>query len=116
MVVSLQIGYDMRKYNASNERIKRKYYDWLKEANGRNEATVDQAAAAIDQYETYSNFTDLRNYHVEKAKAFKAQLIERESIRTKQQLSAATVYGTLNALKAFFQWLSGQPGYKQYFA
>jgi hypothetical protein len=32
--------------NPPNERIKRKYYDWLKEAKGRNEATVDQAAAA----------------------------------------------------------------------
>src|SRR5215470_16539821 len=106
----------MRKHSAANERIKRKYYDWLKEAKGRNEATVDQVAAAIDRFEAYSNFADFRSFHVEKVKAFKARLVEQESARTKEQLSYATVYATLNALKAFFHWLSGQPGYKQSFS
>jgi len=106
----------MRKHSPANERIKRKYYDWLKEAKGRNEATVDQAAAAIDRFEAYSNFADFRSFHVEKVKAFKARLVEQESARTKEPLSYATVYATLNALKTFFQWLSGQPGYKQSFS
>ena len=32
--------------------------------------------------------------------------------RTKDRLSKATLYSTLNALKRFFIWLAGQPGYK----
>src|SRR5215831_16579698 len=100
MVTSLQTGYAMRKHSPANERIKRKYYDWLKEAKGRNDATVDQAAAAIDRFESYGNYADFRNFHVERVKAFKARLTDQESVRTKQQLSDATVYATLNALKA----------------
>jgi integrase len=34
------------------------------------------------------------------------------SLRTKDRLSKATLYVTLNALKRFFIWLAGQPGYK----
>jgi integrase len=34
------------------------------------------------------------------------------SLRTKDRLSKATLYATLNALKRFFIWLAGQPGYK----
>jgi integrase len=34
------------------------------------------------------------------------------SARTKDRLSKATLYATLSALKRFFIWLAGQPGYK----
>ena len=34
------------------------------------------------------------------------------SLQTKEPLSKATLYATLNALKRFFIWLAGQPGYK----
>ena len=34
------------------------------------------------------------------------------SIRTRERLSKATLYTTLSALKRFFIWLAGQPGYK----
>jgi integrase len=34
------------------------------------------------------------------------------SARTKDRLSKATLYTTLTALKRFFIWLAGQPGYK----
>jgi integrase/recombinase XerD len=40
----------MTKINAENERVKREYLIWLKEARGRSEATLDIAAAAIDRY------------------------------------------------------------------
>jgi len=41
----------MQKHNAANERIKRKYYIWLKEARGHSEITIDQVAASIDRFE-----------------------------------------------------------------
>jgi hypothetical protein len=34
----------MTKHNANNERIKRKYTTFLKQAKGQNEATVDSVA------------------------------------------------------------------------
>jgi len=46
------------------------------------------------------------------SKGFKASLAEQMSLRTKDCLSKATLCATLNALKRFFIWLAGQPGYK----
>ena len=106
----------MRNHNARNERIKRKYYTWLKEARGQSEATIDQVSSSIDRFETYAKHADFASFHVEKVKAFKAHLADQVSARTKDRLSHATVYATLNALRSFFEWLSGQPGYKQSFA
>jgi integrase len=106
----------MSMHNAKNERIKRRYYTWLKEARGQTEATIDQVASSIDRFEAYAKHADFRTFHVEKVKGFKAHLVEGVSARTNDRLSHATVYATLNALKAFFEWLAGQPGYKSAFA
>jgi integrase len=103
-------------HNAKNERIKRRYYIWLKEARGQSEATIDQIAASIDRFEAYTKCADFRTFHIEKVKAFKIRLSEDTSARTSERLSHATVYSTLSALKAFFEWLAGQPGYKGAFA
>jgi site-specific recombinase XerC len=40
-------------------------------------------------------------------------LKEQRSARTGTPLSLATQLSTLSALKAFFRWLAGQPGYKK---
>jgi integrase len=53
-----------------------------------------------------------RAFHIEQAKGFKAHLSEQRSLRSKDGLSKATLYATLSALKRFFLWLAGQPGYK----
>ena len=37
----------MKKHNPLNERIKRKYFTFLKEAKRYNESTVDSAAKAL---------------------------------------------------------------------
>ena len=106
----------MPKVNAANERIKRKYYTWLREARGQSEATIDQVAASIDRFEVYAKRADFRSFHTERVKAFKAHLAEERSARTSNRLSHATIYATLSNLRTFFQWLAGQPGYKQSFA
>ena|GEM_PF-4373056 len=41
----------MIKYSAPNERIKREYFNWLKEAKGRNEASIDGIAKALRRFE-----------------------------------------------------------------
>ncbi len=102
----------MKKSSAPNERTKREYFIWLKEAKGRNEASIDGVAKALDRFETYTKVRDFKQFHIEQARGFKAHLAEQRNARTSVPLSAATLYSTLSALKAFFKWLADKPGYK----
>jgi integrase len=102
----------MRTHNPQNERIKRAYFTYLAEAKGFSEATLDAVAKALNRFESYTRFRDFKAFHIEQAKGFKANLSEQMSLRTKDRLSKATLYATLTALKRFFIWLAGQPGYK----
>jgi integrase len=102
----------MKTHNPQNERIKRAYFTYLAEAKGYSEPTLDTVAKALNRFETYTKFRDFKAFHIEQAKSFKANLSDQVSVRTKDRLSKATLYSTLNALKQFFQWLAGQPGYK----
>jgi integrase len=102
----------MRTNNPENERIKRAYFTYLVEAQGFSEPTLDEVAKAINRFETYTKFRDFKAFHIEQAKGFKASLAEQMSLRTGDYLSKATLYATLNALKRFFIWLAGQPGYR----
>ena len=56
----------MTKHNASNERIKRKYFAYLKEAK-RHSETVDEAAKALDRFEVYTQQRDSRVFRLEQA-------------------------------------------------
>src|SRR5216684_5779503 len=105
----------MTKHNANNERMKRKYFAYLKEAKRYSEATVDATAKALDRFETYTKHRDFRAFHFEQAIAFKRHLAEQKAIRSKKGLSKATLNSTLIQLKRFFQWLSEKPGYKSRF-
>lgn len=102
----------MIKHNANNERIKRQYFAFLKEAKRHSEATVDAAAAALARFEAHGKYRDFKSFHREQAIAFKKHLADQDNVVTKQKLSKATLYSTLSQLKRFFQWLAGQPGYK----
>jgi hypothetical protein len=42
----------MRNHNPANERIKREYFVYLKEAKRQSEASVDAVAAAVARFET----------------------------------------------------------------
>lgn len=102
----------MVKRNKDNQRIKRKYLVWLKDARGLSEATIDKAAAAITQYDDWLAGKDFRAFHSERARSFKRHLYSLKNDRTGAPLSAATVNGALRELKGFFYWLADQPGYK----
>src|SRR5215471_7990175 len=102
----------MKTHSPQNERIKRRYFTYLAEAKGFSEATLDAVAKALNRFETYTRFRDFKAFHIEQAKGFKAHLSEQQSLRSKDPLSKATLYATLSALKRFFLWLAGQPGYK----
>lgn len=102
----------MTQHNAANERAKRRYFTYLAEALGHGEPSIDTVAKAIARFEAYTRYKDFKAFHIEQAKAFKRDLAEQRGSRSGEPLSKATQYATLTALKRFFIWLAGQPGYK----
>ncbi|MEA1940675.1 MAG: tyrosine-type recombinase/integrase [Pseudomonadota bacterium] len=102
----------MRKHHPENERIKRRYFIYLREAKRLSEHSVDQAAAAIAAFETATRHRDFRKFHIEQARRFKRTLDEQVNAKTGKPLAKATIHARLMALKAFFQWLADQPGYR----
>lgn len=104
----------MEKHHPNNERIKRKYFTFLKEAKGQSVATVDAAAKALNRFEAYTGFRDFKAFHHKKAVAFKTYLAKQKGKQSGKALSQATQHGTLMQLKRFFQWLSQKQGYKSY--
>lgn len=102
----------MTKHNAENERIKRKYFQFLKEAKRLNVSTVDTSAMAISRFESYTQYRNFKSFHIEQAIGFKNYLNAQKNQKTGKNLSKATLHSTLTQLKAFFQWIAMQPGYK----
>ena len=102
----------MIKHSGPNERVKRRYLLWLKDAKGRDEASLDAVAKAIDRFEEYSKHKDFKKFHIEQARAFKTALLTTPNARTGKGLSASTIHSTLSALKVFFSWLSQETGYR----
>ena len=93
------------KLNAKNERLKRNYRTFLKEADGKAEGTIDQIMKAIERYEAFTVKADFATFDQRKAVRFKDQMAD-------QQLAKATILSTVKALKRFFGWLSHQPGFR----
>lgn len=102
----------MIKHNANNERIKRQYFKFLKEARRQNEASVDGVAKSISRFESYTKYRDFKAFHFEQAVGFKNHLAQQKNQQTGKNLSKATLNSTLRQLKTFFQWLAMQSGYK----
>jgi integrase len=101
-----------RKRVEENERIKRRYLQYLREAKRSDMATVDKAADAILRFERSTGFKPFKRFHIEQAVRFKAQLSDAKNEKTGKPLSKATVDSTLRTVKAFVLWLAGQQGYR----
>lgn len=106
----------MTKHSAANERIKRQYLVYLKEARRQSESSIDAVAMALARFESDTEHRDFKTFQIEQAVAFKRRLANQDSQATGEKLSKATRYATLSQLKRFFQWLAGQPGYKSRFS
>lgn len=102
----------MKKHNASNERIKRKYLTFLQQAKGQNEASIDAVAKAIVRFESYNQYKDFKAFHFQQAIGFKKHLASQKHHKTGKPLSLATLNGTVRHLKTFIEWLSQEVGYK----
>ena len=102
----------MATHNADNERIKRRYFVFLKEAKRQSEDAVHAVAKALARFEAATRYRDFKAFHFEQAVAFKKPLAEQNSLTTGGKLSKATLHATLAHLNRFFQWLADKPGYK----
>jgi integrase/recombinase XerD len=102
----------VKRYDPDNERIKRKYFTYLKEAMRQNETSLDAAAKALNRFEQYTRFRNFKSFHHKQAISFKNNLAKTRNQKTGKLLSKATLNTTLSHLKRFFHWLAGQPGYK----
>ena len=100
----------MTKVNFKNEVVKRKFFKWLKEANGRCNSTVNSIEKAILIYEDFTNVADFATFNSRKAIEFKKWL-QKRSIKGKT-ISTTTYCTYLRYLHTFFLWLTWQPGYK----
>ncbi|MCY1128021.1 site-specific integrase [Frigidibacter sp. RF13] len=101
-----------RKFVEENERIKRRYLQYLREAKRCDMATVDKTAEGILRFERSTGFKPFKRFHIDQAMKFKAEICAARNNRTAKPLSKATIDGTLRAVKAFVSWLAGQPGYR----
>ncbi|MBG6199751.1 integrase [Labrenzia sp. EL_13] len=102
----------MRKHHPKNERIKRQYLTYLEQAKEMSLKTTDQVAAAIAHFERSTGFRDFTCFRIEQAVKFKRDMADYINAETRRPLAKATMRSRLNHVKAFFQWLSREPGYK----
>lgn len=102
----------MLKYNPRNERVKKEYFRFLKEADRKSQSTIDAIRKAISRFEIYTGRKDFAAFNREQAVAFKKHLAKTKAERSGEAIANTTLHATVNALKAFFKWLSCQPGYK----
>ena len=102
----------MTKHHPINERMKRAYFDYLREAKGRSEDSIDAVAKALSRFDGSAGFRDYATFHRKHAMVFKRRLNDQTNARTDERLSRATVVSTLGALRAFFIWLAGRSGFR----
>ena len=98
------------KINIKNERIKRRFFRWLKEADGCCDSTIKNIENSMLLYEEFTKGNDFVTYGPDKAIEFKKWL-SRRKFRSKI-ISPTTYYTYLRYLRKFFLWLSWQSGYK----
>ncbi len=99
-------------FNPDNERNKKRYFLFLREAKRLSEISLDGVAHSIARFERFNGYKDFKLFHVEQAVAFKRFLSTETNKRTEDHLSKATIHSTLRAVKDFFLWLAGQPGFR----
>ena len=102
----------MLKFNAENERLKRKYEHYLSEAKGQDEKSLDKVRAALIRFEESTSYKSFKKFHIDQARQFKAAMAKAKNAKGKP-LSYSTIDATLRIVKGFFHWLAGQPGFKK---
>jgi integrase len=103
----------MLKVNATNEKLKNKYYEYLREVEWYSEKSIKKMKSAIYCWEDFSDFDDFGKFSMKKAVDFKEWFKNRIVPRTNKPLALKTRYDYLRHLRDFFKWVTGQSGYKR---
>lgn len=103
----------MARFNPNNERIKRQYFEWEKEANGKSPNTIANIRESIYSFEKFANFKDFKQLTKEWIIAFKKDLLKKKNIKTGKPISKTYILHSLKFLANFFKWLAWQKGYKK---
>ena len=102
----------MRKYNAENERIKRRFEQYLREAKGHDDQSIDKVRAALVKFEESTKYKSFKSFRIDHARQFKDALSRSKNTKGKP-LASTTIDATLRLVKGFFHWLAGQQGFKK---
>lgn len=100
------------KINGKNERIKREYVRYLRDARGHSESSIDAELASIARFEAFNKARDFAAFRNRQASAFKEHLALCRNERTRDRISDATQLHILSTLRKFFAWLADQDGYR----
>ena len=100
------------KTNPRNIKIKRQYLQWLRDAEGWSQSTINQIALTISFWEEFIGGRDFRQFDAETVQRFKKWLEARINPVTKKPLTPITLRSHMTPLKGFYKWLSSQTGYK----
>ncbi len=101
------------KINPQNERIKREYFTFKKEADRKDEKTIEAISKAILRFETFNNHKDFKTFNRHQATAFKNHIAETNNKKTGAPMALSTQHSTLNIVQGFFRWLALQRGFKK---
>jgi hypothetical protein len=99
----------MLRTNPKNDRVKREYLMYLKDARQRSAATVDQVRHAIDRLEGYTGFKDFGTFNKEQALGFKRALVVTKGQRSGKPIRTATAYHACRRSKNFWRGCTSGP-------
>ena len=89
----------MRRVNEANERVKRDYAIYLRNAKGQDETSVDKVLAALVRFEECTKFKSFRQFRIQKAVDFKDHLACTKNARTGRPLGGTTIDAELRLVK-----------------
>lgn len=98
--------------NPDNERVKRRYFHELREADGLAEVTIDHAARAIADFERFNGWADFKRFRASDASGYRKHLLAAGGKRKSQLSNRSTVRTKLVQVQKFFTWLAKQPGFR----
>lgn len=100
----------MTPYNPRNERIKRDYAEFLRQADQKSETTVRGIEKALRRFEEHTGFANFTSFTRQQAVSFRQSMAKPP--KGEKQLSPATIHSALTAIQRFLRWLILQPGMK----
>lgn len=95
-----------------NELTKRKFFGYVRNSKGFSEKTIECYEKAIWLWEDFLHKSDFVKFNKTAAEGFKNWLKAKKKANPQQEVSVSYRYDILRYLRAFFEWLSKQKGYK----